>query len=133
MSKEKEITKAEDLSVHEEQSNVQNETDNESDMILKVPSLKAGRVNMDAENLNFSISVKAQLSNFSNIEIGTDIHIDKIKLDIDSLEAEALFTAKLKKIETIFIKALESLDKNPDLRNCNNPKSDREQDEDGDH
>ncbi len=129
MSKEKEVTKAEDLSDHEEQSNPQGETDNESDMTLKVPSLKAGRVNMDAENLKFSISVKAQLSNFSNIEIGTDIHIDKIKLDVDSLEAEALFTAKLKKIETIFIKALESLDKNPDLRNCNNHQSDREQEE----
>lgn len=129
MSKKKENAKAEDLSDHEEQSNAQGETDNESDMTLKVPSLKAGRVNMDAENLKFSISVKAQLSNFSNIEIGTDIHIDKIKLDVDSLEAEALFTAKLKKIETIFIKALESLDKNPELRNCNNHKSDREREE----
>ncbi|MBO9700229.1 MAG: hypothetical protein J7604_08465 [Sporocytophaga sp.] len=129
MSKEKLIKKAEDSSENEEQPNVQRETDNDSDMILEVPSLKAGKVNMDAENLNFSISVKAQLSNFSNIEIGTDIHIDKIKLDVDSLEAEALFTAKLKKIETIFIKALESLDKNPDLKNCNTPNSDSVKDE----
>ncbi|GAL84751.1 hypothetical protein MXAN_4926 [Sporocytophaga myxococcoides] len=120
MSNDKPNTKSTESTEQEEATHVQADTDNNTDVILEVPSIKAESVNMDAENLKFSISVKAQLSNFSNIEIGTDIHVEKIKLDINSLEAEALFTAKLKKIETIFIKALESIDKNPDIANCNN-------------
>ncbi len=124
MSKDKAITKSTENKEQEENPTAHSETDNDTDVILEVPSIKAESVNMDAENLKFSISVKAQLSNFSHIEIGTDIHVEKIKLDINSLEAEALFTAKLKKIETIFIKALESIDKNPDItKNCNTANS----------
>lgn len=96
------------------------EDENTNDVILDIPSLKAESLKMDAENIKFSISIKAQLSNFSNIEIGTNIHIEKIKLDIDSLEAEAFFTVKLKKIETIFLNALQSIDKNPQIINIKN-------------
>lgn len=128
MSKDKAITKSTEAKEQEENSPIQSETDNDTDVILEVPSIKAESVNMDAENLKFSISVKAQLSNISHIEIGTDIHVEKIKLDINSLEAEALFTAKLKKIETIFIKALESIDKNPDITNHNMTDSDEVKD-----
>jgi hypothetical protein len=126
MLKENEHNKSLEHSDMEKQPPIQEDNeclDNESDVILEVPSIKAESVNMDAENLKFSISVKAKLSNISHIEIGTDIQIDKIKLDINSLEAEAFFTAKLKKIESIFVKALESIDKNPDINIKNDDQS----------
>jgi len=102
----------------QEDVNAINESlEDENDVTLKIPKVKAGALTLDAENVKVSISVKAQLSNFSNIEIGTTILIEKVKLDVDSLEAEAFFTVKLKKIETIFLNALKSIDKNPQIIN----------------
>ncbi|MFN6946043.1 MAG: hypothetical protein ACK4ND_13925 [Cytophagaceae bacterium] len=87
----------------------------EPDVILDVPHLKIGEIKMNVENLDAQISVKAQLANFVNIEVGTKIHIDKVNLEIKEVETEAHLRVRLKRVERILLKSLKFLEENPEV------------------
>jgi len=91
------------------------EAETEPDVVLDVPLLRIGEVKLDVENLEARICINAQLANFINIEVGTKVFVEKAKLEIKEVEAEAYLRARLKRVEAIFMKALKTLDENPDL------------------
>lgn len=91
------------------------EADTEPDVVLDVPLLRIGEVKLDVENLEAKICINARLASFIHIEVGTKVLVEKAKLEIKEVEAEAYLRARLKRVEAIFMKALKTLDENPDL------------------
>jgi hypothetical protein len=93
----------------------QNPDQDGHDIKFEVPSLKVGSVNLEVDKLDASISVKAKLSEFINIEIGTNVHLENVKLEVKEVEAETTLTARLNRIESIMLSALETLQHHPEL------------------
>ncbi len=102
-----------ELSGYPDQASHEPET--EPDVVLDVPLLRIGEVKLDVENLEAKICINAQLASFINIEVGTKVFVEKAKLEVKEVEAEAYLRARLKRVEAIFMKALKTLDENPDL------------------
>ncbi len=94
---------------------VSHEAETEPDVVLDVPLLRIGEVKLDVENLEAKICINARLASFIHIEVGTKVFVEKAKLEIKEVEAEAYLRARLKRVEAIFMKALKTLDENPDL------------------
>jgi len=90
-------------------------SENERDVILEVPQLKVNEINLKVEDLKAKISVQANVTNLVNIEVGADIFLEKVDVELKGVEAEAYLKVKLDKVQQILHKALESIDAHPDI------------------
>ena len=61
------------------------------------------------------MSVRAEVANFVNINIGVDAYLDKLKLGIKGVEAQVLLKVKLEKILGTIDRALSAIEQNPGL------------------
>ncbi len=89
--------------------------DNGSDFLLDIPLLNMQEIKMNVDNLNGRVALRADLADFIKIDIGAQVDIAKVDLDIKGIEVQAACKVKLKKVYSIFTRALESIDKNPEL------------------
>lgn len=92
-----------------------NSSENERDVILEVPHLKVNEIKLKVEDLKAKISVQANVTNLVNIEVGADIFLEKVHVELKGVEAEAYLKVKLDKVQQILHKALESIDAHPDI------------------
>jgi uncharacterized protein with von Willebrand factor type A (vWA) domain len=86
-----------------------------ADVLLDVPTLKVEEIKLNVDNLDANVALRADLADFVKIDIGVHVDIAKVDLDIKGLDAKAILKVRLKQIYAIFSKALESMDKNPEL------------------
>jgi hypothetical protein len=71
------------------------------------------------------VALHAELANFVKIDIGIQANMSKIDLDLKGLDAQAILKVRLKQIWTIFSRALDTIDQNPEsLRNLLQPVGD---------
>jgi len=87
----------------------------EPDVILDIPELKVDEVTVKVENLDAHVSVSARLADFVSIEVGADVHISKVKIEIEGVRAEAYLKVRLERVKTILNRTIQTLDNNPDL------------------
>jgi pyruvate/2-oxoglutarate dehydrogenase complex dihydrolipoamide acyltransferase (E2) component len=59
--------------------------------------------------------VKANVLNLVKLNVGIDVHLSRVKLDIKGLEAEAVLKARLDHVTAIVDRLMTSLDRNPEL------------------
>jgi len=85
------------------------------DVMLDVPTLKVDEIRLKVEDLNAKVSLNAALANLVKISVGADVSIANVELDIKGVEAQALLKVRLKRVYQILARALETLDKNPDI------------------
>jgi hypothetical protein len=86
-----------------------------SDMFLDVPQIKSDEIKLTLEDLDARVALQAELAGMVKINVGVSAGIRKLDLDIKGLDLKALLKVKLKNVKKIFNRALESLDKNPDI------------------
>ncbi len=86
-------------------------------LVLDVPVLNVDEINLEVEDLRAHVSLRAELADLVKINVGVDIFLDKVKLDIKGLEAQALLKIKLDRVLGTLDRALEAIDKNPQILN----------------
>jgi pyruvate/2-oxoglutarate dehydrogenase complex dihydrolipoamide acyltransferase (E2) component len=85
------------------------------DVVLDVPTLNVEELDLEVEDLRAHVSVRAELANFVNINIGVDAYLDKVKLGIKGVEAQVLLKVKLERILGTIDRALSAIEQNPGL------------------
>jgi pyruvate/2-oxoglutarate dehydrogenase complex dihydrolipoamide acyltransferase (E2) component len=85
------------------------------DVVLDVPTLNIEELDLEVEDLRAHVSVRAELANFVNINIGVDAYLDKVKLGIKGVEAQILLKVKLERILGTIDRALSAIEQNPGL------------------
>lgn len=91
--------------------------DNVSDVFLDIPTVKVDEIKLNVEDLDAKVALHAQLANLVRIDVGAEVGISKVELDIKGVEAQALLKVRLKQVYAILARALETLDRNPELIN----------------
>jgi hypothetical protein len=85
--------------------------------LLDVPVLKVDELDLEVNDLRAHISLRAELASFVKINVGVDLYLDKVKLDIKGLEAQALLKINLDEVLGTLDRALESINMNPQILN----------------
>jgi hypothetical protein len=85
------------------------------DVLLDVPVLKVEELTLELEDLRAHVSLRADLANLVNVNVGVDAYLDKVKLEIKGVEAQVLLKVRLDRVLETFNRALETIDNNPEI------------------
>lgn len=90
------------------------------DVLLNVPNLSVGRIELVVENLVADINLNANVASLVNINAGVALSIQKVNLTIVDVQAELELVVRLGNLVEIVNRVFESLDLNPLLINTLN-------------
>ncbi|KAK3357814.1 hypothetical protein B0T25DRAFT_589982 [Lasiosphaeria hispida] len=97
---------------------------NPPDVLLRVPELRVGRIELDVDNLRAEVNLAAEIANLVTINAGVQIGIEKVNITIADVEAELELIIRLGRLVEIVNRTLASLDLNPLLINLLNEVTD---------
>jgi hypothetical protein len=87
----------------------------EPDVILDVPRLAVDEIALEVDNLHARIALEARLADLVELRVGADVEIERVALEIKGVEAEAHLRARLDRVLAIIERALDTVDKNPQI------------------
>ncbi|TKA81041.1 hypothetical protein B0A49_04430 [Cryomyces minteri] len=85
------------------------------DVLLNVPNLSVGRIELDVENLQADINLNANVASLVSINAGVAVSIQKVNLTIVDVQAQLELIVRLGHLVDIVNRVFESLDANPSL------------------
>jgi hypothetical protein len=85
------------------------------DVLLDVPELRVDLIHFELDELDAHVAVKARVLNLVKLNVGLDVHVSRVKLDIKGVEAELVLKAHLEHVTAIVDRLMTSLDRNPEL------------------
>ena len=83
------------------------------DVLLDVPSLNVEEIDLEVEDLRARVSFQAELADLVKINVGLDVDLGKVKLQIKGVEAQVQLKARLDNVRAIFSEVLETLQDDP--------------------
>jgi hypothetical protein len=83
------------------------------DVQLDVPDLSVEEIDLEVEDLRARVSFRAELADLVNINVGLDVELGEVKLQIKGVEAQAQLKASLNNVRAIFTEVLASLQHKP--------------------
>lgn len=90
-------------------------TPDEPDVMLHVPVVKVDEISLEVDNLRARVSLAAGVANLVSLDAGADVLVDRVKLDIKGVEAEALLKVRLEKVYAIIERTLTALEHQPGI------------------
>ncbi|KAH8898312.1 hypothetical protein GQ53DRAFT_415772 [Thozetella sp. PMI_491] len=94
------------------------------DVLLRVPNLSVGRIELDVDNLQAEVNLAAQVANLVSINAGVAVSVKKVNITIADVDAELELIIRLGHLVDIVNRTLQSLDLNPLLINILNDVTD---------
>ena len=85
------------------------------DVLLDIPDLSVESITLEVDNLQAHIALDARLANLLKLTAGADAGIDKVKLDIKGVHAQATLIVRLDNVRAIIERTLQTLDNNPQI------------------
>jgi hypothetical protein len=85
------------------------------DVLLDVPELRIDLIHFELDDLDAHLAVKANVLNLVKLNVGIDVHLSRVKLDIRGVEVEAVLKARLDHVTAVVDRLMTSLDRNPEL------------------
>jgi len=85
------------------------------DVLLDVPELRVESIHLEVDDLDAHVALKAKVLNLVKLNVGIDVHLSRVKLDIKGVEAELVLKARLDHVTAIVDRLMTSLDRNPEL------------------
>jgi e3 binding domain len=85
------------------------------DVLLDVPELRVDLIHFELDDLDAHVALKARVLNLVKLNVGVDVHLSRVKLDIKGVEAEVVLKARLDHVAAIVDRLMTSLDRNPEL------------------
>jgi hypothetical protein len=87
----------------------------EPDVLLDVPVVKVDEINLEVEELRARISLQAEVLDLLKLNVGADVFIGHVGLEIKGVEAQALLKVRLDNVARILDRVLTTIDRNPQL------------------
>ena len=84
-------------------------------MLLDVPVVKVDSIHFELDDLDAHVALKAKVLDLVTLNVGVDVHLGKVRLDIKGVEAQALLKVRLDHVAAIVDRVLTTLDRNPEL------------------
>ena len=85
------------------------------DVVLDVPVLNIDELDLEVEDLAAHVSVRAELADLVKVNVGVDVYLNNVKLEIKGVEAQALLTVRLDRVLSTIDRALDTIDNNPQI------------------
>jgi hypothetical protein len=85
------------------------------DVVLDVPELRVESIHFELDDLDAHVALKARVLNLVKLNVGIDLHLSRVKLDVKGVEAELVLKARLDHVTAIVDRLMTSLDRNPEL------------------
>ncbi|WP_193318109.1 MULTISPECIES: hypothetical protein [Streptomyces] len=85
----------------------------EADVLLDVPVLKLEELKIEAEDLRAHISLNAEVLSLLKLNVGADVTLGKLELDLKGVDAQALLKVRLDQVASIIKQVLATIDQNP--------------------
>jgi len=85
------------------------------DVLLDVPVVKVDSIHLELEDLDAHVALKAKVLDLVKLNVGVDVHLGHLRLDIKGVEAQALLKVRLDRVAAIVDRVLTTIDRNPDL------------------
>ncbi len=85
------------------------------DVYLDVPTLKVDEVDLEVEDLRARVSLTAEVLDLLKLNVGVDVVLGKVKLDITDVEAQALLKVRLDHVAEIVGDVLRTIEHNPQI------------------
>ncbi|WP_067458540.1 hypothetical protein [Actinomadura macra] len=85
------------------------------DVHLDVPLLKVDEISLEVADLEAHVSLVAQVLDLLRLNVGADVFLGRVKLDIRGVEAQALLDVRLNNVAEIVDRVLTTLDRNPEI------------------
>ncbi len=89
--------------------------DQDPDVLLDVSNLEVDRITLEVEDLRAHVSILAELANLLSLSVGVDARLDRVKLEIEGVEAKVLLKVRLKHVRAILEKALDTIAEHPEI------------------
>ena len=85
------------------------------DVLLDVPDLSVEELTLEVDKLEAHVALDARLANLLKLTAGVDASIDKVKLSIKGVHAQATLIVRLENVRAIIERTLQTLDNNPSI------------------
>jgi hypothetical protein len=85
------------------------------DVLLDVPELKVDLIHFELDDLDAHVALKARVLNLVKLDVGVDLHLSRVKLDVKGVNAEIVMKARLDHVAAIVDRLMTTLDRNPEL------------------
>ncbi|UED86163.1 hypothetical protein [Streptomyces profundus] len=96
-----------------EESSQQGYDPEDADVLLDVPVLKLDELKIEAEDLRAKISLKAEVLSLLKLDVGADVTLGRLELDLKGVDAQALLKVRLDQVASIIKEVLNTIDQNP--------------------
>jgi hypothetical protein len=87
----------------------------DADVLLDVPVVKVDSIHLKVAKLEAHLALKAEVFDLVRLNVGVDIELGKLELDLKGVEAQALVKVRLDHIAAIVDRVMTTVDRNPDL------------------
>lgn len=87
----------------------------DADVMLDVPVLKIDELDFEVDDLRLHVSLRAELADLVRVNAGIDAYLDKVKLSVKGLEAQAALKIGLQRVLDTLDRALEAVNRNPQI------------------
>jgi hypothetical protein len=87
----------------------------EPDVLLDVPVVKVDEINLEVEELRAHVSLQAEVLDLLKLNVGADVFIRQVALEIKGVEAQALLKVRLDNVARILDRVLKTIDQNPEI------------------
>ena len=87
----------------------------EPDVLLDVPVAKVDEITFEVEELRARILLQAEVLDLLKLNVGADVFIGHVGLEIKGVEAQALLKVRLDNVARILDRVLTTIDRNPQL------------------
>jgi hypothetical protein len=83
------------------------------DVVLEVPNLSVDSIGLTVANLRAHLALSANAARLVSVNAGADVRIDRVRLDIVGVQAEAYLYVDLDNVARIVNRVVTTLDRNP--------------------
>ena len=85
------------------------------DVLLDVPVVKVDEINFELEDLRAHVSLQAEVLDLLKLNVGADVSLGRVALEIKGVEAQALLKVRLDNVAAIVDRVLTTIDRNPQI------------------
>jgi pyruvate/2-oxoglutarate dehydrogenase complex dihydrolipoamide acyltransferase (E2) component len=85
------------------------------DVLIDIPVVKVDSIHLELDDLEAHVALQAKVMELVNLNVGVDVKLGKVVLDIKGVEAQALLKVRLDHVTAIVDRVLTTVDRNPKL------------------
>jgi hypothetical protein len=90
---------------------------NGNDVYLNVKQLEVDNIYIGVKTINASVALSAQIASLVNLQVGVQVSIEKVVINITGVRAKVELAVNLTNVQKIVSRALTTIDKNPQILN----------------